>query len=818
VAIDLPDIRGRIRIDTSDLDRAQRKLSELNRTFATFGGDAEKGFGRADKAQREFAKGSDDSAKANKRNSDSLFEVVKAGALMAGAMKAIKFPAMIAGVNLAAQAFKALAAGGIAFISAIAPAAGAVAALPGLMSAAAQAMGVTKLATAGLKDELKALQKAAGEPFVPQATKDFAKFLFDMQPLLNQLRDTAAKGLFPGLEAGLTGLKKLFPEVEAAVGATATKMGELAKRAGEMAGAGVFRRDFGILAKANVEIIDRLGTAAIFLTDALRQVLVAASPMTVAFAGAAESLARYIARAVGAEEANEKMAKFFERTQAVLESLGRIIVNVGRGLFNVFKGGAELGAEMLASLERITAQFAEWTSSVSGQNAIKKFFDDARQPLKEIGLLIRDIAQGFGNLSSSLDLGEVISQIRTELLPPLKELMDTSGKLFTQELITLAGKFIETLSKFGSESGALTTFVKTLGNMLDVINKLAEIPGFTEFVATMGILRGTMAAFKFAGFITGASQLGPLILTMSTRLGGLMTALRGVSLMLLTPPLGIVVALGALVAALIYAYNESETFRRFVDESFAAVKVAVATAVDAVIGFLQKMVAFWFNTADMVLTAAEVMFGWMDNGLGDKVRAAREHFDSFRAKTEEAMEKAKVASEGWKNKTIGDFIAIGNKVNELPPVKSIPIEAVDHVTPTIQRIQDALAGLKDKTVHVRSIYTDSGDLGAKYGRHSGGPVYHAGGHVQAFHGGGLKGDEVSAKLLVGEFVLNRATTKALGAAGLAQLNASGGKAGMGGNTYNVTVQGNWDFTNPNVEYAIGEKIVKAIKRVEGSFD
>jgi hypothetical protein len=814
VAIDLPDIRGRIRIDTSDLDRAQRKLSELNKTVASFGGDAEKGFGRADKAQRDFAKGSDESTKANKRNSDSLFEVVKAGALMAGAMKAIKFPAMIAGANLAAQAFKALAAGGLAFISAIGPAVGAVAALPGLMSSVAQAMGVTKLATSGLKDELKALQKAAGEPFVPQATKDFAKFLFDMQPLLNQLKDTAAKGLFPGLEAGLTGLKKLFPEVESAVGATAAKLGELAKRAGEMAGAGVFRRDFGILAKANVEIIDRLGTASIFLADVLRQVLVAASPMTVAFAGAAESFARYLARVVGAEGAHERMVGFFDRTQAVLESLGRILVNVGRGLFNVFKGGSELGAEMLASLEKITAQFAEWTSSVSGQNAIKKFFDDARQPLKEIGLLIGDVVKAFGELNSKVDLSDVISQIRTELLPVLKDLLDTSGKLFTEQLITLVTKFVETLSTFGTETGALTTFVKVLGEMLDVVNALGKIPGFVEFVATMGILRGTMAAFKFANFITGASQLGPLILTMSTRLGGLMTALRGVSLMLLTPPLGIVVALGALVAALIYAYNESETFRRFVDEAFAAIKVAIATAVDVVIGFLQKMVAFWFDTADSVLSAAEAMFGWIP-GVGDKIADARSHFDSFRANVEGNLERAKAASEGWKNKTIGDFIAIGNKVRELPEVKSITIEAHDNVTPVTQQIQRALSGLTNKTVYIDTIRRDSE---AGFGRHSGGPVYHAGGHVQAFHGGGLKGDEVSAKLLVGEFVLNRATTKALGAAGLAQLNASGGKAGMGGNTYNVTVQGNWDFTNPNVEYAIGEKMVKAIKRVEGSFD
>lgn len=46
-------------------------------------------------------------------------------------------------------------------------------------------------------------------------------------------------------------------------------------------------------------------------------------------------------------------------------------------------------------------------------------------------------------------------------------------------------------------------------------------------------------------------------------------------------PIGIVVvAIGALVAALIYAYNHSETFRRIVDVTWAAVKVAIKATVD----------------------------------------------------------------------------------------------------------------------------------------------------------------------------------------------------------------------------------------------
>lgn len=814
MAIDLPDIRGRIRIDTSDIDRAQRKLSELNRTFASFGGDAEKGFGRADKAQRDFAKGSDESAKANKRNSDSLFEVVKAGALMAGAMKAIKFPAMIAGANLAAQGISALAAGAVAFVAAIAPASGAIAALPGVLAAAGLAMGTVKLASMGLSDELKRLGE--DDAFTPKAVTKFAEFLDGLRPKLNALRETAAKELFPNVQRGIEAMLPLFPILQKGIGDTAGTLGRLAFTAGNTIAK--WGPDLQEVFKRSQTIIGDLGMASIHAASGLKDITLAAMPLAQELSSMVRTGAEWLANVIATNRANGDLGRFFERTRGVLVQLGHILRDFGVALFNVFSGGTELGNDMLTGLERLAKKFREWTESFRGENAIKDWFAAAKAPLQEFWGLIGDIGEAFLRLNkdSKLDLADTISQVRDKIVPALEKLLETTGKLFTEKLIDLAAKFIDTLTKFGSETGALTTFIDALGKMLDVVNALANIPGFTEFVATMGILRGTMAAFKFAGFITGASQLGPLILTMSTRLGGLMTALRGVSLMLLTPPLGIVVALGALVAALIYAYNESETFRRFVDEAFAAVKVAVATAVDVVIGWLQKMSAFWFEVADQVLTNAELMFSWIP-GVGDKIATARSHFDSFRANVETNLERAKTASEGWKNKTIGDFIAIGNKVTELPQVKSIEITAIDNASETIRGIVAAIASIPTTKTTRHSIITDSGELGARY-RHSGGPVYHSGGHVQAFHGGGLKGNEVGAKLLVGEFVLNRATTRALGAAGLAQLNASGGRAGMGGNTYNITIQGNWDFTNPNVEYAIGEKMVKAIKRVEGTFD
>jgi uncharacterized Tic20 family protein len=59
-------------------------------------------------------------------------------------------------------------------------------------------------------------------------------------------------------------------------------------------------------------------------------------------------------------------------------------------------------------------------------------------------------------------------------------------------------------------------------------------------------------------------------------------------------PIGLVViAIGALVAAFVIAYNTSEDFRRIVDTAFTGVRDAAKVAVNAVIGFINAIITAW---------------------------------------------------------------------------------------------------------------------------------------------------------------------------------------------------------------------------------
>jgi hypothetical protein len=118
-------------------------------------------------------------------------------------------------------------------------------------------------------------------------------------------------------------------------------------------------------------------------------------------------------------------------------------------------------------------------------------------------------------------------------------------------------------------------------------------------------------------------------------------------------PIGIVVvAIAALVAGIVLAYRNSETFRNIVQGAFKAIRGAVGTAVNFIIGLFRA----WFNTTSAVVLGILHMFGKLPGPMGAPFRAA-----------ERAVQSAK--------KTVNDQLdKIQNRVNKLTG-KNIPVTA-----------------------------------------------------------------------------------------------------------------------------------------------
>lgn len=133
--------------------------------------------------------------------------------------------------------------------------------------------------------------------------------------------------------------------------------------------------------------------------------------------------------------------------------------------------------------------------------------------------------------------------------------------------VKMAGDFDKAETKSRSFSGAIDGAANAAGNseskfmgaadLLDGLGGAFGVPteGATNLMRSFGDLSG------------GFSTLAPMV-------GGLKTMFMGLSSTLMTPPMGIILLIGALVAALVLAYQKSETFRNIVQGAFNVVKEA----------------------------------------------------------------------------------------------------------------------------------------------------------------------------------------------------------------------------------------------------
>ncbi|RBY94089.1 hypothetical protein DQ244_01635 [Blastococcus sp. TBT05-19] len=111
----------------------------------------------------------------------------------------------------------------------------------------------------------------------------------------------------------------------------------------------------------------------------------------------------------------------------------------------------------------------------------------------------------------------------------------------------------------------------------------------------------------------------------------------------MNPILLVAMAVAALAAGLIYAYQNSETFRDIVNGAFDAVKRGVGNAVGFLIDGFRLLLMVFLTVADGIVSGAATALSWVP-GLGEKLQAANTAFDNMKdgvlATLDEAAQKA----------------------------------------------------------------------------------------------------------------------------------------------------------------------------------
>lgn len=253
------------------------------------------------------------------------------------------------------------------------------------------------------------------------------------------------------------------------------------------------------------------------------------------------------------EALKNKTGKSFQELMADGNSLGDVLQIVkdyadetGVG-FNDLWGSAEAGKAGLTLLSDGADAFNE---AVSGMN------------------------DSTGATSDALGKLETPSQKAKVAMNQLKNAGITLGTTALSALSPLIDKVASAVQK-------LTTWFSNLSPGVQQIKLI--VLGLVTALGPVLIVIG-----KVISSVGTILTFAPKIVT---AIKGIGTAFKALGAFMSANPLGvIIIALTALVAGLIYAYNHSEKFREIVNNAFAKVKEVVGTIVDALVTFFTETV------------------------------------------------------------------------------------------------------------------------------------------------------------------------------------------------------------------------------------
>lgn len=221
------------------------------------------------------------------------------------------------------------------------------------------------VARAGVTDLTDALggNEAALKRLPPEAQNLF----YTLNKGQQQLKATANRGLFPGLEAGAKSAMKNLPVANRIIGDTAKTLGGLARDGGNLVGSKSWGKDLADIGKTNTRILDNMGHAGLNFADAAKDIIHEAGPLATWLSKMALGGSRLTQEWVRNARETGKLSRFFKEAKTDLRLLGSITGNLAGGVINLFGHQDVDGTKTLRNLDRLTQRFQDWTTQVEGK-------------------------------------------------------------------------------------------------------------------------------------------------------------------------------------------------------------------------------------------------------------------------------------------------------------------------------------------------------------------------------------------------------------------------------------------------------------------
>lgn len=242
----------------------------------------------------------------------------------------------------------------------------------------------------------------------------------------------------------------------------------------------------------------------------------------------------------------------------------------------------------LADLTRGTKDVAQ------AQDALKLAMDISAATGKDLGTVSDALSKAYqGNMKGLRTLSPEMALAIKEGAD-LNTVMSILGGTFGGAAAVAAGTAQGQMARFSvavneAKESIGAALLPVLEQVLPVFMKLGEfaMENTTAFLVVAGVIGGLAGAILVANAAMKIYQATQVLVTAAT---------WAFNVALNANPIGLVVlAIGALVAAFVIAYNKSETFRNGVNALFDGVKIAVKGTVDYIGGLIDTVLdAFKF--------------------------------------------------------------------------------------------------------------------------------------------------------------------------------------------------------------------------------
>ena len=585
---------------------------------------------------------------------------------------------------------------------------------------------------------------AAAMAAISPKAREFAKYLKgSVIPALKDLQFAVQDAFFPKFQAAVKRTMTLLPIFKKGAADTAGVLGDLAVKGAKLITSGPFKRDFKTLLGANKDILKIFGRVGLNVLDMIRNLAIAAIPITKRFAKFAEKVSEVGKAFFETQRKSGGLERFFKTAGDAMAQIGKIAGNLIGAFFNIGKAGSDAGQGLLDSFEAATKKFKELTGSAEGQNKLKKYFENSAETLRAVGRLINDIVVALVDFGSNKSLAPLIEQIRTQLLPAVKGLFDAflDGGIGAK-VVDLLTDLVDLFKKLADGGGALASFVGTLDGIATAFGAILDSPIGGPIKEVLKLAGSAAAILLAADAIAKVAKATKLLAAAGYLLEG---AIWAVNLAFSATPVGAFIRAAILIAAA-YAllYAKSEKFRKVVKWVFGEVKTELKVLFDGFrtyfksIGNIAQDLGRLFSLIGQgIVLALKTMWKWAKaawHGITVAGEGAVKGIQWVKARFGDALDKVQGAFRAAK-KGIGKIWS-----GVIGVVKKPIIELFKWINKNlIHNINTVTGKLKIPAIP---------DLPVKFAQ--GGPVRGA---------GGPESDSIPARLSNGEYVIRASRAK-----------------------------------------------------------